>query len=312
MRSRIGVEAALGALWSVWLATAGCCGGAPLIVDTDMALDDVRAIALLSSSRTLAIIAVVTSDGSSGARAGYESAVRVLRALGLDRVPIGMGPSLDAPPPPWRGLSEALGWSAIVSSGPGTQPAQREPPADAVSVIAGALRDSAAPVDYVCLGPLTNLAQLIHEKPELATRIARVLYVGSTRPDPTPGWNTLRDPSSTDRVFGADIAICAFDMDDPDVLRFDSGLWQEVGHVESAAAQLIYGLHRDSRVQALLRERHFRAWDETVPLYLHDPAIAHPEPFPGRPRGIRIGAVDVDAARNAYLAILKQRRSGRP
>ncbi|MEW6363464.1 MAG: nucleoside hydrolase [Acidobacteriota bacterium] len=306
MKSRPGLEAALAALLSAWFGAAGCCEGSPVIIDTDMALDDVRAIALLACSKTLEIKAVVTSDGAAGAAAGYENALAVLAILDLDHVPVGMGRPLDAPPPPWRGLSDALGWSPMGSAGtPGRSPAET------VAVVSSTLDGSAAPVDYICLGPLTNLAQVLREKPALATRIARVLYVGSKRADPTPGWNTLRDTEGADRVLGADLTVYQFDLEEPNVLRFDSGLWQEVGRIDTVPSNLIYDLHRDSRVQALLRERHFCAWDETVALYLHAPTIASTEPLPGRPRGLRIGGVDVDAARNTYLAILRRGRAGR-
>ena len=51
----------------------------PAIVDTDMALDDVRALALILNSPHIQVKAIVTSDGSSSPRAGYVNVCNVLK-----------------------------------------------------------------------------------------------------------------------------------------------------------------------------------------------------------------------------------------
>jgi hypothetical protein len=108
----------LGAL--AWRGVCAAAGGGdptgataaeriPVIVDTDVALDDVRAIALLAADRRIDLRAIVTSDGSSGPDVGAKNIGRVLAFLGLDDVQVGAGDTRDLPAPSWRTMVEALG-----------------------------------------------------------------------------------------------------------------------------------------------------------------------------------------------------------
>ena len=87
----------------------------PAIVDTDMALDDVRAILLMLNSQQLKVKAIVTSDGASSPGTGCVNMRRILHFLGKEEIPLGAGRELNAQPPPWLGMSETLGWSDLDS-----------------------------------------------------------------------------------------------------------------------------------------------------------------------------------------------------
>jgi hypothetical protein len=85
--------------WMLALNTAvrGHEESSPVIVDTDMALDDVRALALILSSDRARVKVMVTSDGSSSAKAGYHSLLRVLDFLEIREFSAGMGEVSNAP-----------------------------------------------------------------------------------------------------------------------------------------------------------------------------------------------------------------------
>ena len=84
-----------------------------VVVDTDMALDDVRAIALLAQDPNIQILIVVTSDGASSPSAGAVGAANVLNFMGLEKVDVAAGDPLAAPAPRWRPMSESIGWSHL-------------------------------------------------------------------------------------------------------------------------------------------------------------------------------------------------------
>jgi hypothetical protein len=96
----------------------------PVIVDTDVALDDVRALALLLADPRIDLRAVVTSDGSSAPAVGARNITRVLRYLDRADVPVAAGDKLGLPAPAWRAMSEALGGAELPAPG-------RNPGADA-------------------------------------------------------------------------------------------------------------------------------------------------------------------------------------
>ena len=271
-----------------------------IIVDTDMALDDVRAIVLLLSSQHVAVTAFVTSDGSSSPEAGYDNLIRVITFLGKRDIPIGVGRRLNLPPPLWRGISEALGWADLPAADPGKAGNARQ----AVPLIVDVLSKSQDPVSYVCLGPLTNLAGVLAEQPSVAKRIASVYYYGLPPTAPEPGWNTTRDKEAAELVFRSGIPIYAVHPTPEQLLTFDAALYQEIAKLDTKAAKLVTLLHRHEKVQALLSANHFVAWDETVALYLDDPALGTFKKTEAP--GSVFGLVQWDraAARADYLEIL--------
>lgn len=278
----------------------------PVIVDTDMALDDVRAIILLLSSPHVAVTAFVTSDGSSSPATGSDNLQKVLSFLGKSDIPVGIGRQVELPPPPWRSISEALGWADLPPAPPGKVGSTRE----AVQLIPEVLSESQDPVTYVCLGPLTNLADLLRAQPSAAKRIASVFYYGLPPTAPDPGWNTSRDPAAAELVLRAGIPFYAMHPVPEQLLTFDAALYQEIAGVDTEAARLITLLHRHEKVQKLLQANHFLAWDETVALYLDDPAIGTFQKMAPYDSVFHLVAWDRAAARADYAAILANPATG--
>lgn len=273
----------------------------PVIVDTDMALDDVRALALMLNSPHIQVKAVVSSDGSSSPQAGYQNLLRVLQYLSIAEVLVGVGKGLDQPAPHWRSMSEALGWADLPAAPSGGAIS------DATSVILATVSESEDKIFYVCLGPLTNLAETLRLDPSLKDKIERVFYYGTPPEVANPSWNTTRDLDAARLVFSLRLPIYAFHLDDPDLMRFDMDFYQEIQGLHSRSSVLIDLLHRDRRVQALLEKGHFRVWDEMVALYLDNPSLGDFQAIQGDYPAYFLSAWDRDAARSAYIEILSGR-----
>lgn len=278
----------------------------PVLVDTDMALDDARAIVLLLSSPHVAVTAFVTSDGSSSAGVGTDNLRKLLTFLGRNDIPVGMGRQLNLPPPPWREISEALGWAELPPTPPGRADSTRE----AVPLMLEVISKSQAPLTYVCLGPLTNLADLLRAQPDAAKRIASVFYYGLPPTAPEPGWNTSRDKEAAEVVVHSGIPFYAVHLGPEQLLTFDAPLYDQIARTDTAAARLITLLHRHERAQTLLQADHFKAWDETVALYLDDPAIGTFERMEPYASVFHLVAWDRTAARFDYPAILSTLPAG--
>jgi pyrimidine-specific ribonucleoside hydrolase len=295
-------------LWLLAFASISYAGNAcahepgpvPVIVDTDAGLDDIRALALVAQSGDFSLVAVVTSDGSCTPEAGARNVRRALRALGLADVPVGAGESSDAPAPFWRPTSESLGWTATEAPEKTGEP-ERYPAA--ISVIARALQSSGTPVAYLCLGPFTNLAAALRNDGAVREGIGIIYYSGSS-PEARPlSWNTERDLGAARYVFGADIPLRAIRLPDDVLPRFDADLLESVRRMDTPAARFVASLHNDERVLALVREGHFRCWDETAALALVASGVVACDSAGGA--NIRLAtAVDADGLRYWYTALL--------
>jgi pyrimidine-specific ribonucleoside hydrolase len=270
----------------------------PVILDTDMALDDVRALALIVNDPDIQIKAIVTSDGSSSPSVGFQNLLKILEFLGASDTPAGMGSDLNLPAPRWRFHSEALGWADLPDA-----PAP-DPVPDAVSVIINAFQETDRKIIYVCLSPLTNLADAIRRDPSIRHRIESVLFYGTPHWHFKPGWNTERDMKSAREVFSSGIPIYAFEAKTTKLFTFDLGLYREIQETHSRSSMLIDKLHQDWRIQKLLHEVHLGGWDETVALYMHDPSLGEFDQIDGPLPIFVMSRWDQEAARSSYLEML--------
>jgi pyrimidine-specific ribonucleoside hydrolase len=294
----------------------------PVIVDTDMGMDDVRALALMLSSPHLDVKAIVTADGASSPEAGVRNLRCILSFLGRAGIPVAAGAPLAAPAPPWREMSEALGWAKLSSSREGQRgcaaaneattlpqrPAGRGQAAGsaAASLIVKTVAESDQRVSYIGIGPLTNLAEALRMDPSVSSRISIIFYYGTPPDELKSDWNTSRDIAAARAVFAAGVPLNALALPDEEPLTFDSALLDEIRRLDSPASRLISLLYEDDRVKTLLLQNHFKAWDETVALYLEDPGIATFEKVHAASPLFRLSKLDRDAARADYIEILSR------
>jgi pyrimidine-specific ribonucleoside hydrolase len=292
----------------------------PVIVDTDMGTDDVRALALMLSSPHLKVKAIVTADGASSPDAGIRNLRCILSFLGQGEIPVAAGATLAAPPPPWREISEALGWAKLPDSGDSGCPAANEAasvpqrPAGhtqgagsgAAALILKTLTESDQKVSYIAIGPLTNLAEALQMDPSARSRISGIFYYGTPPDEPEPDRNTSRDIRAARAVFASGVPLYAVRLQDERLLTFDSALLEEIRKLDSPASRLISLLYEDERVKKLLLQNHFKAWDETVALYVDDPQLGTFETVGGGSPVFQLSKWEKGAARAEYIEILSR------
>lgn len=139
----------------VWIDTDAACGQGRR---TDP--DDCLAIALLARSPEIKVIGISTVFGNAPLDAVDATTRELVARLFAD---VGR-----TPPPVASGSSEPLSQDRPVARAP------------AHAALKGALEQG--PLTLVALGPLTNLAAVLHERPALRTRIARLVAVMGRRP----------------------------------------------------------------------------------------------------------------------------------
>ena len=162
----------------------------PMIIDTDIGGDPDDAIALVVAARAVPDLAlVVTSDEHGGHRARF--ARYLLELAGRPEVPVVAGRQL--------GGGEVFCVDGLIPPQVGPQPADVESAVARVCLAAGD-----APVRWVGMGPLSNLADVLGARPELAGQLALTQMGGAlSYRDPTRAeHNFRRDPAAVARVLG--------------------------------------------------------------------------------------------------------------
>jgi pyrimidine-specific ribonucleoside hydrolase len=270
-----------------------------VLVDTDMALDDIRAIAMLLNSDMADIPLIVSSDGAASPEAGCRNLGILLKYLKRKGTKIAIGELLGKPAPPWRAWSENLKW-------PEARAGAAELPAcsPAAETIVDTLNSSDKSVLYLCLGPLTNLADALKLNAKIKDKISRVVYYGGHPDDSSPGWNTSRDPDSARFVFDSGLKIYSMILPKERLLHFDQELYKQIGGLNTAAARLVSSIHRTPQVRKLLLEEHFFVWDELPVIFLNQPSLFKFSPSAGHNHVMTLAAFESKDVRNTYIKLL--------
>ena len=120
-----------------------------VLVDTDMGLDDVRALLAMFACEHVDIHGLVTVEGSSSLGTGTDHLIGLMESLGVKGIPVYQGVAAKGiEPPPWRDTANRLGGLTI------------PPPREIRSVPLKRMPDrSPRELHYLALGPLGNLAR---------------------------------------------------------------------------------------------------------------------------------------------------------
>ena len=186
-----------------------------MILDVDPGHDDAVAIMMACGSPGLDLLAVTTVAGNATLPKTTRNALRVLSLIGRADVPVAAGAS----GPLVRELRTAEnihGESGM--DGPEIPEANFEPDErGAVELIADTLRGAAEPVALIPVGPLTNVAVLLREHPDLKGKISRVSLMGGSigvgNTTPAAEFNIYVDPEAAREVFESGLPITMSGLD---------------------------------------------------------------------------------------------------
>ncbi|MCD5345726.1 nucleoside hydrolase [Agromyces sp. S2-1-8] len=174
----------------------------PVIVDCDPGHDDVFALWLAAGHPALDLRAVTTVGGNVPLEHTSRNARVALTVAGIDGVPVAAG----AAGPIARVLQTAEWIHGENGLGGPVLPEPTVPLDErtATELMADTLLAADEPVAIVATGPITNVAVLLRDRPEVADRIREVVWMGGSteRGNATPyaEFNALVDPEALDLV----------------------------------------------------------------------------------------------------------------
>jgi inosine-uridine nucleoside N-ribohydrolase len=258
----------------------------PIVMDVDPGHDDAVALLMALGSPELDLLAVTTVAGNVGVDKTTRNALRVLALAGRGDVPVGVGAAAPLEGPLLTS-EDIHGTSGL--DGPELPEARFGPDGrDAVRLISDVLRHHPEPVTLVPVGPLTNVALLLREHPDLKDRIAGISLMGGSigpgNTTPAAEFNILVDPEAAREVFesGLPITMCGLDV----TRRAGAGP-EEREHLRAAGP-------KGATVAELLEfvaARHESIFGVDAPP-IHDAvavaAVAHPEVLQTKPMRVEI------------------------
>ena len=236
-----------------------------VVIDTDPGTDDALALMMTLNSPDLVVEGITTVGGNATLSETTENALRLMEYLdGPDSdMPVAVGADRPA-----KGLyshayhfhgSEGLGISLPVST-------LKPHGMNAVEFLRDVISASPGQLTLIAIGPLTNVADALHNRPDIADAIPEIIVMGGAvgapgNISPHAEFNIHEDPWAANAVFesGVPVTLVGLDVTHQTFMhRRDGPQWFEG---DSKSAQL--GNH-------ILADR-FLELDSTDEFHLHDP-----------------------------------------
>lgn len=174
---------------------------ARVILDTDIGddIDDAYALALLASMPDVELVGVTTAYGKTGERA--EIAARLLAVMGRKDVPVCAGRRGSAE------IRRQYDWARGFKS----RSLRSE---EAAAFLKRQIERRPGEITLVCIGPLTNIGDLLSRYPQVKSKIAGIVMMGGSlyqgygrNTAPAPEWNIKCDPTAARAVFDSGVPI---------------------------------------------------------------------------------------------------------
>jgi len=177
-----------------------------VIVDTDMGLDDVRAVFALLADSTLEIKAIVTVAGSAAPGKGTDNLVGLLEASHSGSIPVIRGDErAGLPPPAWRQTANSLAGAAF-------PPPRQTDVVDFTAEVLGAIVERDPGVQYLALGPLSNLRALLTADPASYRLIDTIYIPAVVRNGNVSDYNFTYDAQASESILGSDARVVIIDI----------------------------------------------------------------------------------------------------
>jgi pyrimidine-specific ribonucleoside hydrolase len=124
----------------------------------------------------------------------------------------------------------------------------------------------------VCLGSLTNVAQLIKQNAILLPKIERIIWYNESV-KPFMGFNYEYNKGAADIVFNSGVRIDIISNLNNDKALFDSAMFEVCKQSKTRLASIFYNVHNQRVVFEKLEQNHFKLCDDLVALYLTNPEL---------------------------------------
>lgn len=197
----------------------------PVIHDNDGHVDDLLSTLLLWLSPAVDLQAVTITDGDCYAQQAYEAVLKMATYLDLEGAEVGLSEDQVANPFPenWRRESYIINELPIFSDNALKKIYQTGKPRKTQLLITDILSNTRVPVTIVTTGPLTNIAPVFNNRPELKEKVAEIIMMGGAvnapgnvehgEHDGSAEWNFYADASAAKSIFDTGIQIRMIPLD---------------------------------------------------------------------------------------------------
>lgn len=259
--------AGLALLFTLWCGFANAHSGKPrfhVIIDTDGAMDDLRAITMLLSDNDVRVIAITCSQGTLLPQRVYTKVNDLLSTFHHGGIPVGIGEEVNSQLPSWNTFAREVQWGGRQDR------ALTDAPENAIELLNSTLEAYPSKVTLIALGSLKTYADLCRAHPKLEEKIDRIVWYNDHRPE--QGFNYQISPESFEFIQGSALSFEVV-MSKSDELLVDEAYLGHIRNSNSLYARHIVEVHSQASVIPKIKDQHLHLWDDLLPLYLSAPLL---------------------------------------
>ena len=234
-----------------------------VIIDTDCAPDDLRAITYMLASHDFEIIAITTSDGLLHPNEGYIKIKSLLKSLNHEGIPVAYGNTISTSNSICHSICNGVIWGDTANIELPAKPG-------AVELIKKSLESEDEPVYIICMGPLTNIQPIVDDS-EISKNDEIVWYCSDYLNK--KGTNYKMDIAAAEKVAKSNVDITIVsNNNEPDFL-FNIGFLSDISGLQNKYSQNIKSSHHNEDVMEKINSGFYELWDDLLPIYIQNPDL---------------------------------------
>lgn len=241
-----------------------------LIIDTDMSLDDIRAVTYFSKLYDFNVTGYIATEGIQSSGTGSSNLKKLLKAF-EDNAPVYNGAIYKVPESKSlkneREFVYNLNWKELPESDTKNQ---------SLNELAEKIKNSKDRYTYVAMGPLTNLKYLIDRIPDLKDRLDAIYFFGGI-PEYThkENHNYLMDTTAANYVLNHDVPFYSFTVKRLDLPIFDHRAWNGITSANNNHIEKLNLLFQKKKVlnKMFIDEEIYKYYSDIIPLYMDNPSV---------------------------------------
>jgi pyrimidine-specific ribonucleoside hydrolase len=235
-----------------------------VVIDTDGAIDDMRAISMLLSGNDIRVLAITCSQGTLLPESVYAKVSSLLSAFHHEGIPTGVSEGVPYELPGWEPFARNIQWAGVT----GIQ--FPYPVRGSTGVLSSAIEFRQEKIILIALGSLKTYADWIRENPEATGKIERIIWYNNR--NIAEGFNYKVDPESFEfiRQSGVLLEVVSSGSKEPGI---GAEYLDQIHKTHSVYANRVEEVLSQPSVVEKINNNHLKLWDDLVPLYLTAPIL---------------------------------------
>ena len=239
-----------------------------LIIDTDGALDDMRALAMFLSGNDIRVLAITCSQGTLMPDSVYIKVQSLLSEFHHEGIPVGIGDETGQELPAWSTFAQGISWGKTLKS----QTIRTHENANLI--LNRTTENYPEKITLIALGSLKTHADWIKSNPMITKKIDKIIWYNN--PEIENGFNYKASPESYKYIkqSGVDFVVIG---NNSGKYVIDESYLNSLKNINSQYAKQIIDVHKQPDIEKRIEQKHLQFWDDIVPLYLIVPMFFESE-----------------------------------